>query len=110
MSNKDIFELTSSCTSVLKRQNGISTEIGHAEACFNSKLVQALPNQNISQDDYIPRLSYKYYVIGSIKSRSGGFDNPKYTTLQRCSQLATNQQQSVKWLYKRKWPPAKPSP
>ena len=62
MSNKDIFEITSSCTSVLKRRNGIWTEIGLAEACSNSILVQALPNQNISLDNYIPRLSYKDYI------------------------------------------------
>ena len=62
MSNKDIFEITSSCTSVLKRQNGIWTLISFAEACSDSILVQAQPNQNISVDNYIPRLSYKDYI------------------------------------------------
>ena len=60
--SKDISETTSCCTSVLKRQNGISTEIGLAEACSHSILVQAQPTQNISLDNYIPRLSYKDYI------------------------------------------------
>ena len=63
MSIKDIFVTTSCCTSVLKRQISIWTVIGLAEACFDSILVQAQPNQNISLDNYIPRLSYEDYIL-----------------------------------------------
>ena len=62
MSNKDIFGTKSCCTSVLKQQNGIWTERGLVEACSDSILVQAQTNQNISLDNYIPRLSYKICI------------------------------------------------
>ena len=47
---------------MLKRQNGIWTDIGLAEACSDSILVQAQPNQNISVNNYIQRLYYKDYI------------------------------------------------
>ena len=47
---------------MLKRQNGIWTQKGLAEACSDSILVQAQPNQNISVDNNIARLSYKDYI------------------------------------------------
>ena len=36
--------------------------IDFTEACSDSLLVEAHPNQNTSSDNYIPRLSYKDYI------------------------------------------------
>ena len=53
---------------LLYQENGIWTEIGLAEAFSDGILVQAHPNQKISLENYISRLSYKDY-IPQINSR-----------------------------------------